>query len=164
MNEGPDNRQSKSDADIERELRQGRKFSASEAIARVAGPGAMKGASPVSRVQQAEVEIGTWVRSNVADPVGALQAVLHRQQKGSETLLDNLDKPLVALAQYCRLVHASDFRLHDLVREADFEWGRRMDEKPYFEREGSPVHPADPYTVEGVRHSLSEALKRLPGP
>ena len=42
---------------LEEEIRQGRKFSASEAVARMAGPGAMKGASPVSPVQQAETEI-----------------------------------------------------------------------------------------------------------
>ena len=65
------------------------------------------------------------MRGNVADPTGALQAVLHCQLKGSEPLLDNIDQPLVALARYCELVLASDYRLKELVREADFEWGRR---------------------------------------
>jgi hypothetical protein len=36
-----------------------------------------------------------------------------------------------------------------------------MDERPYFEREGSPIHPDDPYTVESIRKALSEILKQL---
>jgi len=35
--------------ELEREIRQGRKFSLEEAIGRLAGPGAMKGESPIAR-------------------------------------------------------------------------------------------------------------------
>ena len=154
-------KRSETEADLERELRQVRKFSPEEAIGRLAGPGAMKGASPVSRVQQAENEIGTWLRRNVRDSGGALQVVLHRHQIGSELLLDNLNRPLAALASYCQLALASDFHLKELVREADVEWARSMDERPYFEREGSPDDPNDPYTVEIVRKALSEVVDRL---
>ena len=47
---------SHADAELEREIREGRKFTLEEAIGRLAGPGAMKGESPVARMQQAEVE------------------------------------------------------------------------------------------------------------
>ena len=161
MNDEQDDKRSEADAGVDREIRQGRKFTPEEALARMAGPGAMKGASPVSPVQQAETEIGTWVRSHVADPAGALQALLHRNLRGSELLLKDLDRPLVALAEYCEHVLASDYLLEELVREADVEWGRRMDERPYFERAGSPRHPNDPYTLESVRNALGDALKML---
>lgn len=154
---------SEADAELEREIRQGRKFTAGEAMARLAGPGAMKGASPISRVQQAETEIGIWLRSNLADSAGALQALLHRQLKGSELLLDNLDRPLLALANYCRQLLASDHLLTELVREADVEWGRRMDERPHFNKQGSLPHPDDPYTIDSVRTALGEVLKRING-
>ena len=49
---------SEADAELEREIREGRKFTLEEAIARMAGPGAMKGESPITRKQQAEIEIG----------------------------------------------------------------------------------------------------------
>ena len=161
MNEDEDKQRPKSNEQLEREIRQGRKFNPKEAIARLAGPGAMKGASPVSRPQQAELEIGAWLRSHMTDPGGALPVLLHRNLKGSMLLLDNLDQPLVALAGYCQRLLASDTLLKDLCREADVEWGRAMDERPYFEREGSPQHPNDPYTVESIRNALSEALKQL---
>jgi hypothetical protein len=125
------------------------------------GPGAMKGGSAVSRVQQAETEIGTWLRSNLSDSTGALQALLHRQLKGSELLLHNLDQPLLALANYCQQVLASDHHLEELVRESDVEWGRRMDERPHFNREGSPPHPDDPYTTDSVRKALGEVLTKI---
>ncbi len=154
----------RSEAEFEREIRQGRKFTAKDALARMAGPGAMKGASPVSPVQQAEMEIGSWLGTHLADTAGALKAVLHRQLKGGDLLLHNLDRPLVALAEYCRILLAVDYRLKAIVSEADVEWGRAMDERPHFERDGVAPNPDDPYTVEGVRNMLSEALKLLPDP
>jgi hypothetical protein len=106
---------------LEREIRLGRKFTPKEAMARLAGLGAMKGASPVSPVQQAETEIGTWLRSKVPYTAGALQMLLQRNLTGSELLLANLDRPLAALAGYCQRVLASDALLKELVRQADVE-------------------------------------------
>ena len=162
MNDDRDRPRPDADAELEREIRQARKFNPKEALARMAGPGAMKGASPVSRVQQAEAEIGTWLRGHVADSSGALQAVLHRHLKGSELLLGSLDQPLAALARYCEQVLNSEYLLQEHVREADVEWGQRMDERPYFEREGVGPHPSDPYTLDTVRLALVDALKQLP--
>jgi hypothetical protein len=161
MCDNPDRRRSEADTELEREIRKGRKFTLAEAIGRLAGPGAMKGESPVARLQQAEVEIASWLRSHMSDAGGALQVVLHRDVKGSELLLDNFDQPLVVLAGYCQHVLDSDYLLGELVREADIEWGRVMGERPYFEKEGSPRHPDDPYTVESVRLALSGLLVQL---
>jgi len=151
---------SASDEEIEREISQARSFTPTEAIARMAGPGAMKGASPVSPVLQAETEIGTWLRSNLPDPDGALQASLHRRLRGSEELLAHLDAPLEALAEHCERTLSSDYVLAELVREADVEWGRRMGEPPHFARTGG-TDPGDPYTIETVRGALSKMMTEL---
>src|SRR5690348_15788693 len=76
-------RRAEAEAAIEREIRLGHKFTARDALARMAGPGALKGASPVSPVQQAETAIATWLGANLADTDGALRVVLHRHLKGS---------------------------------------------------------------------------------
>ena len=149
------------ESEIEREIRQARKFNPQEALAKMAGPGAMKGASPVSPVRQAEVEIGAWLKTHVADTPGALQLLLHRNAKGSPLLLENLDRPLVALRGLCQEILDSDYRLAELVREADVEWGRAVDERPHFDREGSPTHQDDPYTIDGVRQALAEIVRKL---
>ncbi|HTK59059.1 MAG TPA: hypothetical protein VL336_08765 [Sphingomicrobium sp.] len=162
MDDDP-NKPSNADEQLEREIRQGRKFNPQEALARMAGPGAMKGASPVSQVQQAEAEIGTWLASNMVDTGGALKVVLHRHLKGSRLLLDNLEQPLTALAGYCRAVLENDSRLTEIVREADVEWGRAMDERPHFDREGIQPSPDDPYTSESVRRALDDVLTKIPG-
>jgi hypothetical protein len=154
-------RRSESDAEVEREILQGRKFTPREVMARMAGPGSLKGGSPVPRTQQAATEIGTWMRAHVTDPAGALQSVLHRQLVGSELLLDNLDHPLAALARHCERLLASDYLLKELVRQADSEWGRRADERPHFDREGASPDPGDPYTIHSVRDELRKALERL---
>lgn len=161
MSDEQDKQRSEADAKLEREIRQGRKFTAQEAMGRMVGPGSMKGGSAIPRGQEAETAIGTWLRCNLTDSTGALQALLHRRLKESALLLNNLDQPLVALADYCRQVLASEYHLAELVREADVEWGRRMDERPHFNREGIPSHPDDPYTNDSVRAALGEVLTKI---
>src|SRR3954469_15583389 len=115
MSDNQDRQRSEADAELEREIRKGRKFTLEEAIGRLAGPGAMKGESPVARMQQAEVEIEYWLRGHLADAGGALQVVLHRAVKGSELLLQNYEQPLVVLAACCQRVLDSDYILGELV-------------------------------------------------
>jgi hypothetical protein len=154
MSDKKDTPRSEADAELEREILKDRKFTLEEAIGRLIGPGGMKGESPVTRMQQAETEIASWLRDYLADTGGALQVVLHRYVKGSELLLNNFDQPLVVLANYCQHVLDSDYLLKELVRDADVEWGRVMGERPYFQKEGSPPDADDPYTVESVRNAL----------
>src|SRR3954466_6411994 len=108
MSDREDTHRSEADAELEREIRKGRKFTLEEAIGRLAGPGAMKGESPVARMQQAEFEIGSWLRCHIADAGCALEVVVHRRVKESELLLNNFDQPLVVLANYCQQVLSSD--------------------------------------------------------
>jgi hypothetical protein len=161
MSDNRDKPRSEADAELEREIREGRKFTLEEAVARMVGPGGMKGESPITRLQQAETEIGSWLRTHLRDEGGALEVVLHRYIKSSELLLNNYDQPMVVLAGYCQKVLDSDYLLGELVRDADIEWGRVMGERPYFEKKGSDRHPDDPYTVESVRNALSSLLKQL---
>jgi hypothetical protein len=161
MNDNQNTQRSEADAELEREIREGRKFTLEEAIARMAGPGSMKGESPVARMQQAEIEIGSWLRCHLMDSAGALEVVLHRYVKGSELLLNNYEQPLVALASCCKRVLNSHYLLAELVRDADVEWGRVMGERPYLEKEGSSRHPDDPYTIESVSIALRGVLEQL---
>lgn len=160
---GEENKRPATDDEIEREIRQTRKFNPQDALAKMAGPGAMKGASPVSPLQQAELEVGAWLRTNLADPNGALQLLLHRHAKGSPLLMENIDRPLAALYGLCRQILDSDYRLSELVREADVEWGRAADERPHFDRPGSDPHPDDPYTIDSVRTVLTDIVRKLSG-
>jgi hypothetical protein len=160
MTDDPTKQPSQDEGELEREIRRERKFTLSEAIGRLAGPGAMKGISPVTRLRQADLQIEAWLESHLLD-TGGLAIVLHREVKESEILLNNLDQPLIALAGYCQQVLDSEYLLKELVRSADCEWGRIMLERPHFEREGSPPHPDDPYTIASVRRTLSELLDRL---
>jgi hypothetical protein len=161
MSDDKDTPRSEADAELEREIRKGRKFTLDEAIGRLAGPGAMKGVSPVARMQQAEAEIENWLRQHLSAGNDELQVVLLRRVKGSELLLNNFEQPLVVLAAFCRRVLDSDYLLKELVREADVEWGRVQGERPYFEREGSPPDPDDPYTFESVRKTLAGLIEQL---
>lgn len=152
---------SQADAELEREIRAGRKFSLAEAIGRLAGPGIMKGVSPVARQEQAEAAIADFLDRHLPSAAGALAVVLLRHVRQSELLLANPDQPLVVLAASVQRVLDSDYRLAELVREADVEWGRVYGERPFFQKEGSPPHADDPYTPVSVRRSLSQLLDTL---
>lgn len=152
-----------SDSQLEREVREGRKFTLAEAIGRLAGPGAMKGASPTTGKQQAEAVIEHFLERHLDSPAGALSAVLLRQVKECDLLLGNLDQPLVALASYVQRILESEYLLQELVRASDCEWGRVYGERPYFEKPGCPPHHDDPYTTESVRSSLSNLIAELKG-
>jgi hypothetical protein len=161
MSDGSSKPPLKTDADLEREIRDGRKFSLAEAIGRLAGPGMMKGVSPATRKQQAEAEIETFLDRHLNAPAGAMSVVLLRQVKESELLLNNYDQPLVVLASYVQQVLDSDYLLQELVRESDTEWGRVYGERPIFEKEGCPPRADDPYTIESARITLSRLIERL---
>ncbi len=161
MSHDNDKRCSEADLELELEVRSGRKFTVAEAIGRMAGPGAMKGVSPVTRGQQTVVEIENWLGQHIPASNGELQVVLLRDIRESELLLNNYDQPLAVLASYCQQVIDSDSRLKELVREADVEWGRVFGERPHFDKEGSPPDPDDHYTFESVRKTLSALVEQL---
>jgi hypothetical protein len=161
MSDDQAKRPSEADADLEREIRSERRFSLADAIGQMAGPGMMKGVSPVTRQQQAEAEIQVYLDRHLIDSAGVLPTVLLRQVRASDLLLNNLDQPLAALTSHVRQILDSEYLQKDLVREADAEWGRVSGERPYFEKEGGPPHPDDRYTTDSVRASLSRLIEKL---
>jgi hypothetical protein len=163
MVDAKDSQCPEADAELEREIRQGRKFSLADGIGRAAGPGVMKGESVVPRLRQAELEIDAWLRSHLGDGGGPFEVVLRRRVIANEVMLESLDQPLSALAAYCRRVLDSDCLLEELVRDIDVEWGRVMGERPHFEKAGAPSDPDDPYTVARVRSALSDLLEQMVG-
>jgi len=161
MSDEQEKPRSDADAELEREIRAQRKFTLSEAIGRLAGPGAMKGVSPVTRQDQAVAAIEEYLNRHVADSAGVLAGIVLRRVKSSELLLGDFDHPLDVLGGYVRRVLDSEYDLRELVREADVEWGRVFGERPYFECEGRPPAAEDPYTLVSVRTSLTQLVGGL---
>lgn len=152
-------------AAIEREILAGRKFSVADAIGRLGGKDLMKGASPVTRKRQAELEMKHALRAHLSDAEGALRLVLLRRVTESGALLEGGYKdPIGNLVRYVDRLCGSDVALKALVREVDMEWGRANDTRPHFEKEGQTTHPDDPYTSESVRSQLSRLGQRLRDP
>jgi hypothetical protein len=160
MSEDPDTNSADRNEEIERETRTNRKFSLSEAIGRIAGGEFMKGGSPVTRKHQAELEIDEYLRRHLVDSGGVLRSVLFRHL-GESLLNGDYDQPLAALAEYIRRILTSEHLLEEFVREADAEWGRLHNERPYFQMASRPPHPDDPYTIDSVRLALPQLRERL---
>jgi hypothetical protein len=159
MSENSDTDSSDRNEETEGEI-QIRKFSLNEAIGRIAGGGFMRGGSPVNRELQAELEIEEYLRRHLADSGGAMRSVLLRHL-GDSLLKSDYNQPLVALAEYIPRVLESEHLLEEIVREADAEWGRVHDERPYFQGPSRPPHPDDPYTLDSVRRTLLQLRERL---
>jgi hypothetical protein len=97
----------------------------------------------------------------LVDAAGVLSRVLHRQVRESDLLLKSFEQPLVALVGYVQHVLGCEYALKELVREADVEWGRVFDERPYFDGDGCPLAPDDTYTLESVRAALIRLTAEL---
>jgi hypothetical protein len=161
MGESHDTPPASRDAELEREVRAGRKFSLQEAIGRMAGGGLTKGASPLAGKREAEAAVEEYLRGHLADPGGVLAVILLRRLRESDLLLGGSGRPLNALAEGARRVLGSDFFLGELAREAAVEWGRVSGERPRFERPGGPPDSDLPYTTESVRTALSRLVEGL---
>ncbi len=149
-------------ADIERQARSRVKFSLAKAIGRLGGGDLLKGASPVTRKRQAEVEIELFLEKRLADAEGALLVVLLRRVRESADLLaSSYQQPLAALAQVTEHILSSEQRLHAFVHQVDTEWGRIYLERPHFQQDGQKPHRDDPYTFSSVRATLSGLLDQL---
>ena len=160
MSEKPKTESADSNEEIEREIRAHRKFSLSDAIGQVSGGEFMKGGSPVTRKRQAELEVEEYLRRHLVDPGGVLRVVMLRHL--GETLINaDYDQPLAALAEYIPGVLTSEHLLAELVREADAEWGRVQDERPYFQGPDRPPDPDNPYTIDSVRLALLQLRETL---
>jgi hypothetical protein len=163
MSENRDPKSADTNEEIEREIRTHRKFSLNEAIGQIAGGDFMKGGTPVSRKRRAELEIEEYLRRYLPDSGNVLKSVLLRHL-GESLLNGDYDQPLAALAEYIPRVLMSEQLLEEFVREADAEWGRVFDERPYFQGSNGPPgppHPDDPYTIDSVRLTLFQLQERL---
>jgi hypothetical protein len=160
MSDDPESNSTDKNEDIEQEIRTHRKFSLSEAIGRIAGGDFMKGGSPISRKRQAELEVEEYLRRHLVDSEGVLRRILLRHL--GKSLFDNkYDHPIGALSEYIPRLLASEQLLAEFVREADAEWGRENDERPYFQKASHLPEPGDPYTIDSVRLALLQLRERL---
>ncbi|QEY31574.1 hypothetical protein EVJ50_04200 [Synechococcus sp. RSCCF101] len=148
-------------SDLEGSILQGRRFTMAEAIGRSAGPGMMRGGSPISRHRQAIAAAEEALKDHLDDPEGVLLTLLRRRVADSRELMRMPEQPLVALESDIRRILDSASRLKELVREVDAAWGRQFDEPPFFDRDGQPPHPDDPYPLDGVRRALTSLADSL---
>jgi hypothetical protein len=164
MSEDKKERPSPEDAELERQIRLGRKFTLAEAIGRIGGKSMLKGASPVTRKRQAEFEIEQYLESHLVDADGALEVVLLRRVRESEMLFKmGYDQPLNVLARFCERILGSEGLLRYFVNDVDVEWGRIYLQRPHFQKNGHPPDLEDPYTFSSVRIALFGLMAKLRG-
>ena len=150
------------EAEIERDIRLGRKFSLADAIGSLGGGNLLKGASPVPRKRQAEFEIQRYLERNLIDGQGVLSIVLLRRVGNSELFLrSGYGQPLSTLQRLAEQIVNSELLLRAFVTEVDREWGRMYQERPHLQRPGDPPDADDPYTFSSVRQKLQSLIDKL---
>lgn len=148
-------------ANLQQEVRLGRKFSLADAIGQEAG-NFMKGESPVPRLVQAKGQVRQGLMTCLEDRPGALYQVLLRWIDADDRRISqHITAPNQALQELLQDVLNSPETLYELVRQADVLWGQLYDERPHFQQPGQAPHPDDEYTHESVRTSLKSCLQKL---
>jgi hypothetical protein len=162
MNKEEESEERAGEPDVQQDTLWGRKFSLTEAIARLAGGGLLKGDSPVPGMRQAEFKVEQYLEQNLIDSAGALETVLLRRVRDSELFLKRgHERPLTTLAVMIEHLLSSDQLLRDFVTEVDREWGRVYRQKPRLEKPGTDPEDDDPYTISSVRRTLTNLLDNL---
>ncbi|VEP18888.1 conserved hypothetical protein [Hyella patelloides LEGE 07179] len=142
---------------IQREILSGRQFSIAEAIGREGGS-FLKGESPVPKLAQAIAELQMFIKQNLSDSSGALQAVLYVWVQTDSRVSQHPNSPLIALKEILSALIDNQNLLYEFVRQVDQKWGEMYDERPYFQQPEQLPHPQDEYTHESVRLKLIELL------
>ena len=136
----------------------GRQFSLAELIGKEGGD-FLKGESPVPKIIQLKTEINLFIRNNLNDVSGVLQAILQNWvNDDDEKITAYQETPLTALNAIIEEILNNDHLYYEFVRQVDFLWGQIYDERPYFQSPGQKAHPEDEYTHESVRIKLIDLL------
>lgn len=122
----------------------------------------MKGESPVPKIVQLKTEINFFIKNNLKDLSGSLQAVLQDWVNISDDKISsNRENPLNALSLIIEEIISNDNLYYEFVRQVDLKWGQMYQERPYFQKPGQIPHPEDEYTHDSVKIQLLDLLTRV---
>lgn len=149
-------------ADLQREIRLGRKFSLSEAIGRE-GSGFLKGSqAAVPRPLRAQAAIYHWLEQHQNDPHGALLPCLKAWIKDDVRIGKYLDAPLLALRLIVSDIVASPEILYEFSRQVAIEWGHINGERPLFQRPNTDAHADAVYSHDYIQALLAQLISQFP--
>lgn len=149
------------DLELQKDIYQGREFTLADFIAKEGGD-FLKGESPVPKIVQLKTEINFFIKNNLKDLSGSLQAVLQDWVNISDDKISsNRENPLNALSLIIEEIISNDNLYYEFVRQVDLKWGQMYQERPYFQKPGQPPHPEDEYTHESVKIQLLDLLARI---
>lgn len=149
------------DLELQKDIYQGREFTLADFIAKEGGD-FLKGESPVPKIVQLKTEINFFIKNNLKDLSGSLQAVLQDWVNISDDKISsNQENPLNALSLIIEEIISNDNLYYEFVRQVDLKWGQMYQERPYFQKPGQPPHPEDEYTHDSVKFQLLDLLTRV---
>ena len=149
------------DDTIEKEAKRSAQKEMNSPLSGLFGEGGL-GGSPISELEQARLEIISWIQSHLADPETALIITFIQYIRQEENVLtQHLNDPLLALKNILLRMVENQSEIVEFTRKVDSEWGRIFQERPYFQIEGKAANPLDPYTYESVEKTLRGLVELL---
>lgn len=144
---------------LQKEIRDGRKFTLAEAIGRESGS-FMKGESSIPRPLRAATQINQFITKHSTDPAGALPTTLCTWANNDIRVSRQLDTPLVALAQIIESTLNEPASFCELARQVVIAHSQLTGDRPYFQSFGQPPHPKAEYTHDAISAELLQ-LKNI---
>ena len=145
--------------EIQAEVRQGRRFSIAEMIGREGGT-LLRGQDSIPRPMRAIAALNHFLDIHLSDPEGALKPVLQRWLAEDSRFSQNLDLPLLAMAEVLEQM-AQPPELYEFARQVNVHWGQMYGDRPRFQRPGQPPHPEAAYSHESIETLLNELQTQL---
>ncbi|MBE9062036.1 hypothetical protein IQ256_13810 [cf. Phormidesmis sp. LEGE 11477] len=141
--------------DLQREIRNERRFSLAEAIGREGGS-FMKGESAIPRPLKAANEIKQFIAAHSLDPSGTLANELSAWSIADIRLSRQLETPLVALAQIVESLLNEPVIFYEFARQVAIAQSKLTGDRPYFQQPGQPPDLDADYTHSSIRQYLLE--------
>ncbi|MEM9088501.1 MAG: hypothetical protein AAGC93_07125 [Cyanobacteria bacterium P01_F01_bin.53] len=147
-------------AQLQKEIRDGRKFTLAEAIGREGGS-FMKGESAIPRPLRAKNTINQFITEHLTNPSSALSTTLQTWTNNDIRIMSQLDTPLVALSQILESTLTEPTAFCEFARQVAIAQSQLTGDRPYFQTLNGKAHPEADYTHESIQGELSQLLKTL---
>lgn len=145
---------------LEADIRKSRPFSLAETIGKE-GRDFLQSDAAIPRPVRATNAVAHFIQRHMEEPKGAVSTTLMHWAIHDIRLSQQLETPLVALAQVTDSVLNGEITFGEFARQVAIAESQLTGDKPYFQLPGHPPHPSATHTLTSIRLKLEQLQQQL---
>lgn len=121
----------------------------------------MKGDAAIPRPLRATTAINQFITAHLNPSASALSTTLFTWASTDIRVSQQLDTPLVALAQIVESLLNEPTTFYEFARQVAIAQSKLTGDRPHFQQPDQPSHPDADYTHESIKAELQALLTKL---